>query len=123
LEQDAARLVRKLVEHRLDKGLYQLRSLGLPQVPAAFHELHFGGVAAGSQQRLDSVDGESEASLQLFVYIIPVEHCTLLAESDRFGPGRTAPTTAPPNQSSRAPRFHRGGTSLRCEFHELRPCN
>ena len=32
-------------------------------------------------------------------------------------------TAATPNQSSRSTRFHRGGTSLRCEFHELRPCN
>jgi hypothetical protein len=28
--------------------------------------------------------------LKLFVYIIPVEHCPLLAESDRFGPRATA---------------------------------
>jgi len=50
----------------------------LPQVPAAFHELHFGSVAASSQQRFNFFDRQPKALLKLFIYSVVAEHCLLL---------------------------------------------
>ena len=61
-----------------------------------------GSVAAGSEQRLNFNDREPKTSLKLFVYIISVEHCPLLAESDRFDPEQLlANDTASHIQTSR----------------------
>jgi len=49
LKKDATRLFWQFVKNCLDKRLYQFYSVSLPQVPAAFHKLHFGSVAANYQ--------------------------------------------------------------------------
>jgi hypothetical protein len=48
---------------------------------AAFHKLHFGSVAAGSQERLDFFYRQPEASLKLFIHNVLTEHCQLLTPS------------------------------------------
>jgi hypothetical protein len=49
----------------------------LPQVPAAFHELHFGSVAANSQERFEFIYRQAKSPLKFFIYIVHAEHCAL----------------------------------------------
>src|SRR5262245_27812205 len=78
LEEDAARLLRQFIEDGIDEGLHQFYAVGFPQVSAAFHKLHFGSIASGSQERLDFFYRQPQASLELFVHNILPEHCPLL---------------------------------------------
>jgi hypothetical protein len=77
LEEDAARLLWQLVESGIDKRLCQFYSISLPQVPAAFHELHLGSIAASFQQRLQFIYRQPKPTLKLFIYIVPAEHFLL----------------------------------------------
>jgi hypothetical protein len=50
----------------------------LPQVPAAFHELRLGSIAASFQQRFQFIYRQPKPPLKLFIYIVRAEHFLLL---------------------------------------------
>jgi hypothetical protein len=68
-------LLWQFVESGIDKRLCQFCSISLPQVPAAFHELQFGSVAANSQERFKFIYRQPETPLKLFIYSVVAEHC------------------------------------------------
>src|SRR5262249_62069892 len=67
--------VLKFVESGISYRPCQFCSTSLPQVPAAFHELQFGCVAANFQEGFKFIYGQPEAPLKLFIYSVVAEHC------------------------------------------------
>jgi len=55
----------------------------LPQVSAAFHELHLGSIAASFQQRFQFIYRQPKSPLKLFIYIVCAEHFLLTSVRSR----------------------------------------
>jgi hypothetical protein len=90
LEENAARLCWQFIKQRLDKRLCQFCSICLPQVSAAFHELHLGSIAASFQQRFQFIYRQPKSPLKLFIYIVCAEHFLLTSVRYR-SPQRVLP--------------------------------